>query len=114
MKVAQWPPELLAQHHRNGWHNITGMGGTMASGICRKQIRIAPRTLQRYLKELHDYNRLKIVGGKKHGNGYQYELNPEPEHENLPGLIEEQISKVLKAVEAEHKERQGTGRKRKK
>jgi hypothetical protein len=34
MKVAQWPPELLAQHHRNGWHNITGMGGTMASGIC--------------------------------------------------------------------------------
>ncbi len=80
----------------------------------RKEIRIAPRTLQRYLKELHEYNRLKIVGGKKHGNGYQYELNPKPEHENLTGLIEEQISKVLKAVEAEHKKRQGTKRKRKK
>ncbi|KAB1061470.1 hypothetical protein [Salibacter halophilus] len=80
----------------------------------RKEKRIAPRTLQRYLKELTEYNRLKIVGGKKHGNGYQYELNPKPENENLPGVIDEQISKVLKAVEAEHKKRQGTKRKRKK
>lgn len=66
----------------------------------RKDMRINPRTLQRYLRELNEYNRLQIVGGKKHGSGYQYELTPEPEHENLPVLIDEQIARVLEAVKA--------------
>jgi hypothetical protein len=33
--VAQLPPEWVALYHRNEWHCITGMSGTITSGICR-------------------------------------------------------------------------------
>jgi hypothetical protein len=36
--VAQLPPEWVALYHRNEWHCITGMGGTITSGICTSTI----------------------------------------------------------------------------
>jgi hypothetical protein len=41
LKVAQWPPEKMAQwqpenlalYHQNDWHYISGITGTMASGL---------------------------------------------------------------------------------
>jgi hypothetical protein len=66
----------------------------------RKGSRINPRTLNRYLKELTEYNRLLIVGGSKHKSGYQFELNKEPEKQNLQEVIDKQINSIIEKVKA--------------
>ena len=72
----------------------------------REHSRINPRTLQRHLKELADYNYLKIIGGNKYKTGYQYEVNPTAEKVKLEQEIEKQIKKILKEIEQSAKVRQ--------
>jgi hypothetical protein len=81
----------------------------------RKHSRINPRTLNRYLQELTEYNRLMIAGGNKYKTGYQYTLNPSPEQENLQEAIDSQIAEIMENVKAEHQKRTApkTTRKRK-
>lgn len=74
-------------------------GKFYASDI-RQQIRINPRTLNRYLQELTEYGRLKITGGNKYKSGYQYELQSEPE--NLQDAIDRQITGILDKVKEAH------------
>ena len=71
----------------------------------RKNNRINPRTLNRYLNELSEYYYIQIIGGKKHKTGYQYELNAEAEKQNLQGEIDEQIQSILEKVKIAHSER---------
>jgi DNA-binding HxlR family transcriptional regulator len=72
----------------------------------RQNSRITPRTLQRHLKELNDYNYLQIVGGNKYKTGYQYELNPTAEKVKLEYEINQQIKEILKKIEQQAKVRQ--------
>mgnify|MGYP001800299893 CR=1 FL=1 len=62
----------------------------------RKERRINPRTLSRYLQELTAYGKLQITGGNKYKTGYQYSL-AEPT-DNLQDSVDQQISKVLEQV----------------
>ena len=72
----------------------------------RQNSRINPRTLQRHLKELNDYNYLQIIGGNKYKTGYQYELNPTAEKVKLEHEIDKQIKEILKKIEQQAKVRQ--------
>jgi hypothetical protein len=67
----------------------------------RQNSRINPRTLQRHLKELNDYNYLQIVGGNKYKTGYQYELNPTAEKVKLEHEIDQQIKEILIKIKKE-------------
>jgi DNA primase len=69
----------------------------------RKENRIHPRTLNRYLQELTDYGLLEIVGGNKHKTGYSYKIVPNKDYETLQKSIDEQIEKVMHAVHEAHK-----------
>jgi len=71
----------------------------------REHSRINPRTLQRHLKELKDYNYLQIIGGNKHKTGYEYELNPTAEKVKLEQEINKQIKAILSNIEQEAKQR---------
>ena len=62
----------------------------------RKERRINPRTLSRYLQELTAYGKLQITGGNKYKTGYQYSLTEQSE--NLQDSIDEQIGKVVESV----------------
>ncbi|PCH64857.1 MAG: hypothetical protein COC01_10590 [Bacteroidetes bacterium] len=72
----------------------------------RKDNRIQPRTLNRYLQELTDYGLLQITGGNKHRTGYNYKITPNKDYRNLQQSINEQIEKVLKNVWNAYKQRE--------
>lgn len=95
-----------------GWAKKEKQDKFFASDI-RKQIRINPRTLNRYLQELTEYNRLKIAGGNKYKTGYKYELLPETVAD-LKTLIDKQIAEIIEKVKAAHQERTKPKRSRKK
>lgn len=73
--------------------------GKFYASTIRQHIRIHPRTLQRYLKELTEYNYLHITGGNKHKSGYQYELNPGAGQQDLQHTIDKQIAHIMDQVE---------------
>ncbi|MCP4354540.1 MAG: hypothetical protein GY793_02680 [Proteobacteria bacterium] len=64
----------------------------------RKDKRIHPRTLNRYLQELTDYGLLQIAGGNKHRTGYAYKIVPNKSFEDLQQSIDKQIETVIKNV----------------
>lgn len=82
--------------------NKTGKDKRFFASEIRKQSRINPRTLNRYLQELTEYDRLMIAGGNKYKTGYQYTLNPLPKQENLWQAIDSQIIEIMENVEAAH------------
>jgi hypothetical protein len=64
----------------------------------RKDKRIHPRTLNRYLQELTDYGLLQITGGNKHRTGYAYKIVPNKSFEDLQQSIDKQIEAVIQSV----------------
>ncbi len=64
----------------------------------RKENRIQPRTLQRYLSELSSYGLLQITGGNKNTTGYTYKLNETKSFEQLKESINKQLEAVKTAV----------------
>ena len=72
----------------------------------RKDHRIPPRTLQRYLSDLTEYGYLKFIGGSKYKSGYQYAVEPEQSEAQLSASIESQVKAVLQKVSEAHTERQ--------
>lgn len=71
----------------------------------RKENRINPRTLNRYLQELAEYGKLQITGGNKHKTGYQYQITDGKDYESLQNRIDRQISQVLEEVKQAAQER---------
>ncbi len=65
----------------------------------RKENRIHPRTLNRYLQELTDYGLLQIIGGNKHKTGYCYKIVPNKDYETLQKSIDQQIDNVLNTID---------------
>lgn len=72
----------------------------------RKENRINPRTLNRYLQELTEYGLLQIAGGNKHRTGYAYKMistkdtSASSVHSftTLQNSIEQQIKTVIENV----------------
>ena len=65
--------------------------------------KVNPRTLQRHLKELVEYDYLIIVGGNRHKGGYQYQLIKGTTRKDIEGVIDHQITAIMKKVEHAHK-----------
>lgn len=85
--------------------NKNGKDKRFFASEIRQDNRINPRTLNRYLYELAEYNRLLIAGGNKYKKGYQYQLNQDPAQENLQEAVATQIAAIIEKVKGAHQER---------
>ena len=63
----------------------------------RQHIKLTPRSIQAYLKELTEYGYLHITGGKQR-LGYEYEILHGTSESQLQQSIEEHIRKVMERV----------------
>jgi hypothetical protein len=71
----------------------------------RKENRIHPRTLSRYLQELTDFGLLQIAGGNKHRTGYSYKIITGRDYKTLQDSISKQIEEVMQKIWEAHNER---------
>lgn len=74
----------------------------------RQVLNLHPRTLRRYLYELHEFGYVKITGGNKYKKGYEYELTGLGKDNNLQSGIDKHIEivmqKIWNAYEKQNKE----------
>ena len=68
----------------------------------RKEKRIHPRTLNRYLQELTLFNYIQIVGGNKYREGYLYKITHFDEDNELNNSIKTALQKTLESIKTEH------------
>ncbi|WP_142686756.1 CHC2 zinc finger domain-containing protein [Chitinophaga polysaccharea] len=61
----------------------------------RKQFRLQPRTVQRYIRELHQYGYIRQVSGYKHRQGFEYVILDGNEYKELTSLIDAQVQSIL-------------------
>lgn len=73
----------------------------------RRPLRLAPRTLSRYLYELQQYGYLRICGGNKYRKGYEYQLTPGAD--DLRGSIHTHLQTVMDNVWQAHAARSSHG-----
>lgn len=64
-----------------------------------------PRTIRRYLSELHLYGYIKITGGNKYRKGHEYELTELANNNNLQSLIDKHIEQVMQKIWQAYKQR---------
>ena len=76
----------------------TREGDSFYASDIRKDTRMNPRTLQRYLKELSDYNYVHIMGGNKYKTGYQYSLSESAPQQNLQQSIDAQLAGIMQQI----------------
>jgi hypothetical protein len=86
--------EWLKQWAINKANKKTGFYGSDV----RKDNRIHPRTLSRYLQELTDYGLLEITGGNRHKLGYTYKVITNKDYQELQQSIDEQIKEVMSTI----------------
>ena len=81
--------EQLKQHlHESGQ-------GSFSPPLIRKLFRLQPRTLQRYIRELHGYGYIKPVGGYRHRKGFEYGVTDLGEYTQLRSGIDEHLQAIL-------------------
>jgi len=68
----------------------------------RKEKRIHPRTLNRYLQELTLFNYIQITGGNKYKGGYQYKITNLEETNKLNSDIENALKQTIETIKDEH------------
>lgn len=68
----------------------------------RQELKLHPRTLRRYLYELHDYGYIKITGGNKYKKGYEYELTTLATANHLQSTIDKHIELVMQKIWKAH------------
>jgi DNA-binding HxlR family transcriptional regulator len=68
----------------------------------RKEKRIHPRTLNRYLQELTLFQYIQVAGGNKYREGYQYKITNMGESNTLNNNIEKALQKTLETIRAEY------------
>jgi DNA primase len=64
----------------------------------REQIRINPHNLKYYLSQLLQYGYIKIIGGNKYKQGYEYEITSRNEYAELTNNIENALDKALQRI----------------
>lgn len=72
----------------------------------RKEQRIHPRTLSRYLQELTEFGLLQVAGGNKHRTGYSYKIIAGRDYTALQDSITQQIEQVMQKIGKAHQERE--------
>ena len=66
----------------------------------RKEKRIHPRTLNRYLQELALFQYIQVTGGNKYREGYQYKITAMGENSTLNNSIEKSLNTTLETIKA--------------
>ncbi|WP_298731725.1 CHC2 zinc finger domain-containing protein [uncultured Chitinophaga sp.] len=66
----------------------------------RKDFRLHPRSLQRYIRELFQYGYIRQVSGYKHRKGFEYTIADKDEYSQLTKLIDEQLQGILTKISA--------------
>ena len=69
--------------------------GSFSPQEIRKLLRLQPRTIQRYIRELHSYGYIKPVSGYRHRKGFEYGITDLGEYEQLRGRIDEHLGAIL-------------------
>lgn len=77
----------------------------------RTHIKLTPRSIQHYLKELLEYGYLQIISGKQR-LGYEYEILSGASESQLQQSIEDHIKKVMENVKKVYAQRCGSGYKK--
>jgi len=72
----------------------------------RRENKMHPRTLNRYLQELTEYGYVEITGGKKQRTGYIYRLTPDNQRKAVEERINAQTSAVMQKVWEAYKEKE--------
>jgi len=68
----------------------------------RKDKRIHPRTLNRYLQELCLFHYIQVTGGNRYREGYRYKITGLDETDGLNGSIEKALKQTLEAIREEY------------
>ncbi len=84
--------------------------GFYASEI-REQRSIHPRTLNRYLNELTEFGRIRIIGGNKHKGGYQYQFTGFTSDQQIQEELDKWMEATLKTISQAHQKQQKSKRK---
>jgi len=84
---------------RKFFETLKGMKGqeSFKGQEIRKELRLAPSTLKRYLLELTRYGYVKIVGGSKY-KGFEYQVVDPQEYEQLRNRIDQQLEEILQKI----------------
>jgi DNA primase len=69
--------------------------GSFSPPFIRKLFRLQPRTLQRYIRELHGYGYIKPVGSYRHRKGFEYGVTDLGEYTQLRSGIDEHLQAIL-------------------
>ena len=64
----------------------------------RKLLRMEPRTIQRYMKELAQYGYIKRISNPKGRNGFEYTVTETDEYNRLTAAIDSHIATVLNSL----------------
>lgn len=70
----------------------------------REQLRINPHNLKYYLSQLLQYGYVKIIGGNKYKQGYEYEITSREEYTQLAEGVETALDKALQNIKDKMKE----------
>ncbi len=70
----------------------------------RQVLSLHPRTLRRYIYELHEFGYVKITGGNKYKKGYEYELVGSATNNNLQSSIDKHIEIVMQKIWKKYEE----------
>jgi hypothetical protein len=68
----------------------------------RKEKRLNPRTLNRYLQELTLFQYIQITGGNRFREGYQYKITSMGENNTLNNSIEKALNNTLERIKEEY------------
>jgi len=63
--------------------------------LIRKAMRIEPRTIQRYIRELRQYGLIKPVSGYQHRKGFEYSITDTAEYSQLTSEIDGHLQSIL-------------------
>lgn len=65
----------------------------------RKLFRLQPRTVQRYIRELHQYGYIKQISPYKHRKGYEYSISDEQEYTQLHSAITQHVQNIIAQIQ---------------
>jgi DNA primase len=64
----------------------------------RKVLRMEPRSIQRYMRELSQYSYIKRINGGKGRTGFEYSISEPEEFRRLQAAIDSHMEDVLKNI----------------
>ena len=64
----------------------------------RQHFRMHPSKIKRYLLELQRYNYIKIIGGNRYKQGYEYQITEQDQYNNLQKGVENALDQALKTI----------------